>query len=331
MTTDIIQIQNTELSEVQTVVADNPVTIYLSRMANKRTRDVQRQALDTIAGMISGGSVTNCFVVAWADLRYTHTQAIRTALAERYAAATCNRMLSALRGVLKAAFRMGAMSAEDYQRAIMIDAVIGQTVPAGRNVTIKERVSLMANCEQDTSDAGARDAAILAVFSGCGLRRAELAGLQLADYDTENSTLLIRGKRNKQRIVYVTGGARMAVTDWLAIRGDNPGAFFCAINKAGRRGGGMTAQAIYFILRNRAASAGLAEFSPHDLRRTYASDLLEAGADIATVAKLMGHSNVQTTARYDRRPETAKRAASELINVPYRGRRAAAQGESPLL
>ena len=58
MTTDIIQIQNTELSEVQTVVADNPVTINLSRMANKRTRDVQRQALDTKAGMMSGGKVT---------------------------------------------------------------------------------------------------------------------------------------------------------------------------------------------------------------------------------------------------------------------------------
>lgn len=321
MNTDIITVPKDEI-EVLTAgkMADNPVTVYLSRLGNKRTRDVQRQALDTIAGLITGGAVVDCFLFLWQDLRYVHTQAIRAALAERYAAATCMRMLSALRGVLKAAFRMGLMAAEYYQLAIMIDAVIGQTVPAGRYVEMSEREKLTKVCEQDTSGAGARDAAILAIFNGCGVRRAELAGLQLADFDTNRGELLIRGKRNKERIVYITNGARLAVNDWLEVRRDKPGAFFCAINKAGRLGGGMTAQAIYSILRERGAAAGLAKFSPHDLRRTYASDLLDAGADISIVSKLMGHSSVNTTGKYDRRPETAKREASELLHVPYHGR-----------
>jgi len=111
------------------------------------------------------------------------------------------------------------------------------------------------------------------------------------------------------------------LADRLAVRGNAPGPLFLPINKSGkvdvRR---MTPQAVWNLLQKRAAKAGVREFSPHDLRRTFVSDLLDAGADIATVAKMAGHANVQTTARYDRRPEDAKRKAASLLHVPYRRR-----------
>jgi integrase len=128
----------------------------------------------------------------------------------------------------------------------------------------------------------------------------------------------------KQRTAKLTNGAARAMSDWLAIRGSDEGPLFLAINKSDkvRPAARLTSQAVYNMLKRRAAAAGVAHFSPHDLRRTYVSDLLEAGADIATVAKMAGHSNVQTTARYDRRPEQAKDKAAELLHFPYKSKAA---------
>jgi integrase/recombinase XerD len=95
--------------------------------------------------------------------------------------------------------------------------------------------------------------------------------------------------------------------------------------KAGQmiyRGGAMTSQAIYNMLFKRAEEAGIKNFSPHDMRRTFIAHLLDAGADIATVSKMAGHANIQTTARYDRRPEEARRKTAELLHVPYKTQKA---------
>ena len=81
---------------------------------------------------------------------------------------------------------------------------------------------------------------------------------------------------------------------------------------------GLTAQTVYDVLARRADQAGVKKFSPHDLRRTFAGDLLDAGADLATVQKLMGHANANTTAGYDRRDARAKKDAVNKLHVPYR-------------
>lgn len=80
----------------------------------------------------------------------------------------------------------------------------------------------------------------------------------------------------------------------------------------------LTAQSVYDILSKRAGQAHVKKFSPHDVRRTFAGDLLDTGADTATVQKLMGHANANTRAGYDRRDAKAKKAAVNKLNLPYR-------------
>ena len=173
-------------------------------------------------------------------------------------------------------------------------------------------------CSQDPGPSGIRDAAIIALLYSAGLRRAEVVALDIDDYDPDTGQLVVKGKRNKERFAYPTGGAAEALADWMMIRGTEPGPLFWPINKGGQmRNARLTTQAIYNMLVKRAQQAKIKKFSPHDLRRTFVSDLLDAGADIATVSKMAGHANVQTTARYDRRPEEAKRKAAKLLHVPY--------------
>ena len=217
--------------------------------------------------------------------------------------------------------RLGQVSNEDYRRAADVASATGETLPTGREFAPDEISGLIVDCVKDPTPAGARDAAMISLMYSCGLRRDEVANLTLDNYDPETGRLAVVGKRAKERTAFLTNGAYEAMTDWLAVRENAPGALFLAINKGGMtRSGFMTNQAIYNVLAKRGGSAGVKAFTPHDMRRTFVSDLLDAGADIATVSKMAGHSSVNTTARYDRRPEEAKQKASRLLHVPYHGR-----------
>jgi len=106
------------------------------------------------------------------------------------------------------------------------------------------------------------------------------------------------------------------------VRGTEPGPLFVPVNKGGRMElRPLSDQAVFLAVNKRAEQAGVDALSPHDFRRTFVSDLLDAGADIATVQKLAGHASVNTTARYDRRGDAAKRKAVALLHVPYQRRR----------
>jgi site-specific recombinase XerD len=288
-----------------------------------------RQALAVSAAILTNGALT-AEELPWGSLRFLHTTALRSALSQRYTAAGANKILSAVRGVLRVAWQLEHMTAEDFHAAAAVKSVKGsKEEPTGRALAAGEILALLDTCLADPSPAGYRDAAVIALLYACGPRRAELVGLDLADVNIaeENGEqwgkLTVRGKGNKERSLPVAGGALDALQDWLIVRGDAPGPLFVPINKGGvlALGQRLTSQAIYDLLAKRGAAAKLADFSPHDLRRTFISDLLDKGADIATVQKLAGHAQVTTTARYDRRGERAKRKAVSLLHVPYTRRK----------
>lgn len=297
--------------------ATNPALVYLAGLAPSSRRTMGR-SLTAIAEIIGFDDFAG---VPWGALRYEHTQAIRARLAEQCSYVTANRHLSALRGTLKEAWRLGYMSAEDHSRAVDLKPIRGQKVAqaeSGRHLASGEIKALIDACPPESA-AGRRDAAIVAVGYGCGLRRAELARLELADYRPEPGALLVRhGKGNKERLVYLPAGAHAALRAWLVRRGAEPGPLFMAVRKGDHlTERALTDQAIYYILQKRQREAGLRHFTPHDLRRTFAGDLLDAGEDISTVQQAMGHSSVNTTVGYDRRGGRTRQRAANKLHVPF--------------
>ncbi len=276
-----------------------------------------REALNAIAHLLTHGAA-DAMTLNWAALRYQHTAAVRSVLMERYSPAMANKMLCALRRTLKEARRLGLMAAEDYDRAVDVESIRGTRLLRGRALSPEEIAALMEACTGDLTLVGVRDAAMLAVLI-VGLRRSEVVNLDLSDFNSRIRALTIRNaKGRKDRIVYLPVGSVRAVKDWVKVRGLEPGPLLYPFNKAKRpilkR---MSEQGVTKALQRRGEQAGVAPFSPHDLRRTFISDLLSAGADLATASQLAGHSSTNVTARYDRRGEEAKKKAIDLLNVPY--------------
>jgi integrase len=274
------------------------------------------QALQHCAELLSAGR-SDAASLDWARIRYPHVAALRTRLSEEgKRAATVNKALCAVRRVLRECWRLGLMSAEDYHRCADVEGIKASTVPTGRMLSADEVARLKEACDPGTP-AGSRDRALLAILARAGLRREEAVSLDLADFrdGPDGGTLLVRGKGNKERLVPIANGTLQAVRDWIEVRGSEPGALLLPVRKGGAIGRErMTAQAVYVRLQAIAKRGGVADFTPHDLRRTAGSEMLDAGADLSVVADVLGHSSVDVTRRsYDRRGERAARRAASLL------------------
>jgi integrase/recombinase XerD len=239
------------------------------------------------------------------------------------APSTINATLCALKGIARAAWQTGQLSADDLQKVRDVRSVRGSRLAGGRAHTPKELEDVVAACMRDNSPAGVRDAAIIGLQYNLGLRRAECPSLDLGDYSPTSQTIRVKGKGDKERIGYtVDKGASAALADWLDARGLKPGPLFCPITRDGkvilRR---LTDQAIYNAITRRGREAGIQNFTPHNLRRSFATDLLDRGADISIVQQLLGHASLDTTKLYDRRGDPAQRRVAGLLTLPYQNQR----------
>jgi site-specific recombinase XerD len=176
----------------------NPYLVYLSQLG-AGSRRTMRESLEHIARMVSEGDL-DASNFPWSELRYQHTQAIYTHLLETRAPATANKMMAAVGRVLKEAWKLGQMSAEDYHRAIAIERRTGQRLLKGRALSAGEIAAILSVCCQDDSVKGCRDAALIAVLYGAGVRRREVVALELQDWNSVDYCLTVRrGKGDKDR------------------------------------------------------------------------------------------------------------------------------------
>lgn len=304
----------------------NPALVYLASLA-PGSRRTMRHALQCCAELLYPGSTFESF--PWSMVRREHVQWVRAQLSDRLAPTTANKMLSALRGTVREAVELEQIPANEGARAVSVKSVRGKREAKGRALDRHELGALFAACEHPHPEAAARNTAVLALAYGGGLRRAELVGLDIEDLDLARGMLRVRGKGDRERRVPLPTGSLAALRDWVALRGDRPGPLLLPLKPDGamvtsRR---LSDQAIYALLRRMAPRAGVGPLSPHDLRRSFISDLLDAGADLSVVQQLAGHASPTTTARYDRRPEAARQSAVERLEVPSRGQRAAAHAQ----
>jgi integrase/recombinase XerD len=222
-------------------------------------------------------------------VRFVHRQS-RAGLSARSMA----RLVSALRSF----YRFLALDGH-LPRSIASNLTLPslwRTLP--RVLTVEEVESLLQQPEEDDPQ-GLRDRAMIEVLYGAGLRVSELVSLRTLDINLDDGFLLCRGKGGKERLVPVGASACRAVAVYLdrarpRLAG-RPSEFLFLT----RRGGPFTRQGMWKLLRGYATTAGLAKkMSPHTLRHSFATHLIERGADLRSVQLMLGHSQITTTQIY---------------------------------
>ena len=192
---------------------------------------------------------------------------------------------------------------------------------AGRALTMDEIKALLKTCTIGAPLRGTRDAAIIILMAGCGLRENEVTHALFSDYNPATGDLIVHGKGGgkggKLRPAYLRNGTKTAMDEWIKLRGNEPGPLFTSISKADETTPDIMSNiSIWFMLKRRGEKAGLQPFTPHDLRRTFISDMLNK-TDLATVSRLAGHEDPATTAGYDRRPIQHTIDAAALMKIPF--------------
>jgi integrase/recombinase XerD len=167
-------------------------------------------------------------------------------------------------------------------------------------VLTRGEIEKLLSQPRGTEPAALRDRALLEVMYACGLRASEAIGLELLDVDAEEGVLRARGKGSKERIVPIGQAALKALRMYLErgrpalVKGAPETHLFVNF-----RGGQLTRQGLYKIVRRHAVTAGLADrMSPHTLRHTFATHLLAGGCDLRSVQEMLGHADVSTTQLY---------------------------------
>ena len=290
-----------------------PAKVYLAALA-PTGRVTQQHALDKCAAILTSGACDH-ETLDWSHLRFAHVAALRSRLEQDYNFQYVNKILAALRGVMQAAWQLELISERDWMHIKAVKNVKGFSLLAGRSLSLSELRALLQSCEDGTIR-GIRDAALLGLLIGAGLRRSEPVNLDVEDYDAAEESVTIRGgKGNKDRVAYVADGLSQHVNRWLQYRPAVAGALLFPLRKGGaievRR---MTDNAVYEALLYRADLTKI-KCTPHDLRRSFISEAIDQGHSLTAIRDNVGHASVAQTAKYDRSGAKAQKRLANSLNL----------------
>lgn len=215
-------------------------------------------------------------------------------LRSKMAASSANRALIVARGLHKFAVAEGVVDVD--VAAEVAPPSTGQHLPETLSV---DEVSRLIEATPTETTVDVRDRALLEMLYGTGARISEVISLNVDDVSSAQEVIRLRGKGNKERIVPMGSHARQAIDAYLVRarpalnKGKTPALFL------NTRGGALSRQSAWAVLKTAAQRVELGKsISPHTLRHSFATHLLEGGADVRTVQELLGHSSVTTTQIY---------------------------------
>src|SRR5579863_1821895 len=282
--------------------------LAIERRSSEHTLRAYRRELMRFAAYIAERHAT---LDAVDRIEHTHIRAYLGALLERgLSKASTARALAAIRSWFKWLARTGRV--QQNEASLVATPRLPKFLP--RVPSIEQMNRVVDSVEGDAASWPARDKAILELLYGCGIRNAELTGLNLNDIHWANEAILVRGKGQKQRLVPLGDAAAQAVRAYLGERearltaksgpkGPRTPALFLSLQLRGlgRPGGEarLTTRSVGRIVKRVAIQRGLsADVHPHTLRHAFGTHLLEEGADLRAIQELLGHERLSTTQRY---------------------------------
>jgi integrase/recombinase XerC len=291
-----------KITEMQPTAPESLIARYISHVegvrnfSNHTKRNYQSDLKQFETYLIQSGAISGPLMEANIPAidRY-HIRGFAASLHGSNSSASVARKISTLRSFFSNLQRQGFI--QNDPTVLVRAPKVARKMP--RVASEETMAELLASPAQDKR-AGLRDRALLEILYGCGLRAQEASGLNLLDVDLDALEVRVLGKGRKERIVPMGDFASEAIRAYLEKRGEflrkngDPSAFFL-----NARGGRLSTRGIALILQKHLRSlAQRTELSPHALRHSFATHLLDRGADLRSIQELLGHSNLATTERY---------------------------------
>jgi len=299
------------MKKIENNFVQNPVEPYLLSLNSKSSA---RQAEINMKVFCHFHFKTSDFTACdWSTIEYISILKFMRFLENKgLAHTTINCYLSFIKSVAQECWKQELITIECFMHIKSIKCRKGVRAAAGRALSVKEVEQLKSHFKFSKTNKAIRNNAIFALAFCCGLRREEISKLNISDISYNKMT--VSGKGNKSRVIHLFGYVKSIVNILLKSRKQKHGALFVHIdrqdNLSEKR---LSVHGIHYamtVLRN---DVKVKHFTMHDLRRTFATALLDVGADKFAVQRLMGHSSLTTTELYDRRGEKVAIDAIKLL------------------
>ncbi|MDZ4169107.1 MAG: site-specific tyrosine recombinase [Coriobacteriia bacterium] len=279
---------------METLISEYLAHLVVERGASPNTVAAYRADLAEYARFLQGRDITSPDAIRREDIT-----AYLLHLRERgLAPGSVERKAASLKGLHKFLVREGIT--ENHPTARLALPKVPERLPDV--ISVDEAARLLSQSFPD-GPVGLRDRALLEVLYGCGLRASEVTGLEMMDVDLDAGVVRVTGKGDKQRLVPICGMASRTLAAYLqtgrahlrsarSVSGVDSAVF---LSRRGRR---MSRQSVHTMVSSYGARVGLEGLHPHTLRHSFATHMLEGGADLRALQEMLGHADISTTQVY---------------------------------